>query len=730
VSARDSGLKRLVNSLLASHYLLPISSIVLFLVLGAAVYTVYMDTRFMRNQINEGFNQQQLLLARQAASQIGGALHDIRTEVGRLAEQLNGAKSREEERAFVSSAVEFVRPKGLLQFLLVDHGGAAWALPRYERIEDTAPNLWNPGQDIGSGNACDGLTLERFVLEKSFDGEEFVTCFICTPFSSPNFRNGTLYARIDVTGLVRVATENIRSGQTGYAWVIDQDGMFLYHPEREFIGKNAFTARQEREPYISFNDINEIMRGQMLKGEEGSGSYISGWHRGIQGEMTKLLAFGPVVSRGLPDNRLWSVAVSAPVAEVGAALGEVGTRHLLIEIAVVASMLGFAFLVTVYQRRASVALKEKVSRQEGYLTAILQDTVDAIIFIDNNNRIKVWNRGAEMLFGWTAEEMLDSRFRRLIPPELGVDEELERIRKEVYAKGHVRHYQTQRMTKSGKRLTVNLSRTLIRGEDGEPLGSAAIVQDMTEKLEMDKHIYHTEKLASIGVLAAGVAHEINNPLAIILGFSDLLKERFKADSSEYEDLKTIEENANHAKMIVENLLGFARVSEGLEDVVYVNGALDTVLTIVQNTLMTRKIDMVAEIPPDLPPVRGDAREFQQVIFNLINNSTAAMSENGGTLTISAEAEADWVHIRVADTGNGIPEDIKAHIFDPFFTTKKVGQGTGLGLSLCYGIVQKYGGRISFTSVSKDDHPDQPSGTTFKVSMPVEREDGTAKGDDF
>lgn len=728
MSEQEKGLRGFINKILGSHYLLPIAAVILFLILGAALLTVDLDTRFMRDQINQGFNEQQLLLARQAASQISGALLDIKTEVGRLAEQLEAARSHDQERELVSSEFQFVRSKGLLQFALVSPSGQVRVFPELEGVENPLLGMTDSLKDFAEVNGCRDRTIGPFILERASDGGEYVTSFICAPFNSRATPEGTLYAWVDVTRLVRVATENIRSGRTGYAWVIDQDGMFLYHPDQVFIGKNAFTARQEREPYISFNDINEIMRTRMLQGEEGTGNYISGWHRGIQGQMTKLLAFGPVHSQVIPKNRLWSVAVSAPVAEVGAAFEQVRTRHLLIEIAVIASMLGFASLVTVYQRRASVALKEKVSRQEGYLSAILQNTVDAIIFIDNDNQVKLWNKGAEMLFGWTAEEMIDSRFRRLIPPELDVEEELRRIREVVYTKGHVRHYQTTRMTKSGRRLTVSLSRTLIKGEDGEPLGSAAIVQDMTEKLEMDKHIYHTEKLASIGILAAGVAHEINNPLAVILGFTDLLKEKFQEDSEEYEDLKTIEDNANHAKLIVENLLGFARVSEGLEDVVYVNGALDTVINIVKNTLMTRKIEIETDIRPDLPPIKGDAREFQQVIFNLINNATAAMSEKGGTLTISAEAAGDWVNVKVRDTGTGIPDDIKAHIFDPFFTTKKVGQGTGLGLSLCYGIVQKYGGKISFVSTTREDHHDLPCGTTFTVSMPVERQEEAAKGE--
>ena len=134
--------------------------------------------------------------------------------------------------------------------------------------------------------------------------------------------------------------------------------------------------------------------------------------------------------------------------------------------------------------------------------------------------------------------------------------------------------------------------------------------------------------------------------------------------------------------------------------------------------MTAKVELVDEVPEGLPRVCGDSREYQQVVFNLINNAVAVMKEEGGTLTLSAEADDGRVQLRVTDTGAGIPDRIKRRVFDPFFTTKKVGEGTGLGLSLCYGIVTKYGGHMSFTSSSLEDHPEQPSGTTFVVSMPV------------
>jgi signal transduction histidine kinase len=220
-----------------------------------------------------------------------------------------------------------------------------------------------------------------------------------------------------------------------------------------------------------------------------------------------------------------------------------------------------------------------------------------------------------------------------------------------------------------------------------------------------------------------VAHEINNPLAVILGFTDLLLERFPEGSPEKEDLKMIEQNANHAKKVVESMLGFARITEGLEETVDVKNSIDTVYQIVKNTLMTKKIDVEMSIPDGLPRVRGDAREYQQVIFNLINNAVAALDGTGGKLSLTAQEDPEWVHVHVTDTGAGIPERIKPQIFDPFFTTKKVGEGTGLGLSLCYGIVKKYGGKISFTSSSAEDDPGRPTGTTFVVSMPVDREEG-------
>jgi PAS domain S-box-containing protein len=707
--------KDLFNSILSFHYLLPVTAVVLILILGAALYNVSEESGYMREQLRSDFNQQQLILARQAALRIDEELKDISAEVHRLNQALEEAAPSTALHTYMRTTLDYTHDKGLKEIGRISAEGEV-----LESVRTTDSPLLEhskiPAVCLADESAT--IVLGPLQVRNEKTGETVVVGLICSPMQGKRFEGQTLYGVVDVTQLLRAATEGIRSGKTGYAWVLDEQGTFLYHPDRDFVGKNAFTARAEREPYISFNEINRIMKERMLTGEEGSGNYVSGWHRGVEGEMAKLIAYSPVRTPTLPPGRLWSVAVSAPTSEVAATVDKMRSRHLATEIAIIAVMFGFALLVVVYQRRSASSLKRQVSVQEEFISSVVQNSVDAIVFIDNDNQVKMWNKGAEMIFGYTADEMLGSRFRRLIPPDIDAEKELGRIEKEVREKGFLRNDQVQRITKSGKRITVNISRTMLHNKDGEPLGSTAIIKDVSEKVEMDKHIYNTEKLASIGILAAGVAHEINNPLAVILGFADLLKEKFEEGSSEREDLQLIEGNANHAKKIVENLLGFARVTEGMEDHVDINRALTTVTNIVQNTLMTKKVEFVTDIDSNLPPVAGDAREFQQVVFNLINNAVAAMDEDGGTLTIKAWAENSRVLVQVKDTGAGIPDRIKGQIFDPFFTTKVVGQGTGLGLSLCYGIVQKYGGRIDFTSVSREDDTDEPSGTTFTVSMPL------------
>jgi signal transduction histidine kinase len=236
---------------------------------------------------------------------------------------------------------------------------------------------------------------------------------------------------------------------------------------------------------------------------------------------------------------------------------------------------------------------------------------------------------------------------------------------------------------------------------------------------MENQFYHTEKLASLGQLAAGVAHEINNPLAIILVYADMLLEKVEENSKEHKIIKTIERQGYNCKKIVENLMTFARAREKDQFDTDINRGIETVLEVVKNNLLTKKVSYQMELTEGLPRVRGDAARLQQVFLNLINNAVLAMPQ-GGELTINTRlnADQDRVQIKIKDTGEGIKKENLPKIYDPFFTTRKVGEGTGLGLSVSYAIITKFGGTIVCESSTKDESKNGTSGTTFTILLPI------------
>jgi signal transduction histidine kinase len=205
---------------------------------------------------------------------------------------------------------------------------------------------------------------------------------------------------------------------------------------------------------------------------------------------------------------------------------------------------------------------------------------------------------------------------------------------------------------------------------------------------------------------------------VILGFTEHLLGQTESHPDIQETLGIIEEEGLKCKKIVENLLTFARSPEKTETSTDIGSNLEHMLGVVRNTVLTKKVRLETNLPPNLPWVVGDPRELQQVFINLINNALDAM-RGGGVLMVTAHLTPDGkrVAIEFQDTGNGIPQAVQHKIFDPFFTTKKTGEGTGLGLSMSYGIISKYGGNIVFTSFPASEYPEK-HGTTFTVYLPV------------
>ena len=238
------------------------------------------------------------------------------------------------------------------------------------------------------------------------------------------------------------------------------------------------------------------------------------------------------------------------------------------------------------------------------------------------------------------------------------------------------------------------------------------VRDIEQRRQIEEQIAQADKLASIGQLSAGIAHEINNPLGVILGYTQLLIRNEVADTEKYNDLKTIEKQVRNCKSIVEDLLNFARSSKPNEDIIRVDDALDDVINFIQQHAGLDDIKVERQYQAAVPEMLLDEKKIKQVFINLIMNAKHAIGKEG-SLSISTgfNPVEGQVIVRIADTGHGIEEKNLARIFDPFFTTKPTGEGTGLGLSVSYGIIKNHGGEIQVESkVGK--------GSTFTIVLPL------------
>jgi len=497
-------------------------------------------------------------------------------------------------------------------------------------------------------------------------------------------------------------------------WIISKEGNWLYHPESEQTG-NHISATENSETAKTLHELAEH-----IARENKSGHQFLFFNSAIHPTSHRSIAFHyPLRSSFIKDDVLGNLLIVVPQQRVLKGVNDLYKRHYLAEGAILGGILLFGLIFASQQQKTSFQLRNIVGEQDQILSSVLANSVDAIIVIDDDDTIQMWNRGAQLIFGYASDETLGQSIEMIIPSDMDAEKEIKWINKQVEKNGYLRNHTTHRITKDGKRITVDETRTRFQSPDGNITGSTAIIKDETNRLQLDQRMYNAEKLASIGLLASGVAHEINNPLAIILGFTDLLKEKFEEDSTTYKDLDMIEYNANQAQKIVKDLLGFSRVSEGSgDDHFELIDSVQIVVDLIQNTKLAKDAEFETDISDHLPPVRGDAREFQQVLLNLINNSVASFDKGKGHIKIRARfLEKRWNVLEIIDDGSGIPLDIQQKIFDPFFTTKDVGEGTGLGLSLCYGIVKKMGGAILLDSHTKSDSPTEKSGTKFIIRLP-------------
>lgn len=731
------------------RWLTPLGLLVVLL-LAVAFVLGLLSLRRTQEIVADDFQQQQLILARTTARQMEDGLAFLRRELKILA--YSPAIQYLESEAWANRmkvSFDELSRLGVVAIMRIDFAGPQ--APQAFILDAAGPHViqqdFNQAPEtVWARDPANHGRIYQGPVEVQPQGNLKAPFFdMATPVYEESVDeshprpggslDGVLVFKIDASLFTGHYCSGIRSGRTGYCWVLNTGGVFLYHPEKEFIGEDAFTARGRRNPVISFARINEIQKSRMLAGEEGTSQYISGWHRGVVGQMDKFLAF--THAKVTPDGaRIWPVAVVAPTDEVYGTIHSLYVRQFLIQGLLIFALVLAAVAVIYYEMRWSVELQQEVDHKTADLRrsreqykSVVENARDFIFLINDAGVFISANTAAARALRVPAAGLTGKALGDFFAPD-----EAAAILKQVQDV-----FDTRRSLelKSAVRIRdrvywLSTHFVPVFGEDGRTVERVLVMaRDITDRQRMEEQMFQTEKLASLGTLSAGVAHEINNPVGIILGFTEILLDRLPKDTKEYEILKTIERQGQNAKKIVEKLMTYARRRSEYEEYTDINSDISNVLLLVQNSLLTSKIELDLRLASDLPRVRGDSGELQQVFFNLVNNAVAAMP-HGGSLTVITKINpySEMVEAIFADTGTGIPKEIADRIFDPFFTTKKVGEGTGLGLAVSYAIITKYGGTIRFETRAQVAAAGK-HGTSFFVTLqpepltPAAKSPGTA-----
>jgi PAS domain S-box-containing protein len=367
------------------------------------------------------------------------------------------------------------------------------------------------------------------------------------------------------------------------------------------------------------------------------------------------------------------------------------------------------------RKKAEEALKQS----EHSYRVLFESTLDGLIVMDiETMKVVFGNQTAAKLYGY--ESMGDAIGINPLDFVHSDDKEkvIEVIKKDLFEKGLRQVNEFRTMTRDGREMWISAI-----GTGTEYQGRPAIlvsIRDITEqkkvegaKRRLEEQLQLSSRLAAIGELSAGVAHEINNPLTAIKGFSELLLARYDLDEAVKSDVKAIFKEVQRAIKVTQDMLSFARRHEPEKCFISINEALAKNLDLYACHMKTNNIDMVVEFDPELPKTMADFYQLQQVFMNIVINAEQAMSEahGRGKLTVKTQRSDGMIQVIFADDGPGISEENMKRIFDPFFTTKEIGKGTGLGLSICYGLVEAHGGRIYARSRAGQ-------GASFIVEIPI------------
>ncbi|MFZ5997903.1 MAG: sensor histidine kinase [Nitrospirota bacterium] len=647
----------------------------------------------LQMEIAEQFNRQQLLLSRSIADNIRSHINHEKGELLLLSHIISGMdirnkrdiealknKIRESYHELTTANLGLISAQGEILFHQGDDAVITPLIPEMlQRAKTLGPN-------------------STYLIETTS------VLYVIAPVVRQGKSGHILFLWTKIDDMARNFVSSIKSGSRGYAWMMDKDGNLLYHPSQPgMVGRNLYKADATCfKCHMSFDLEKKIIEGKT----DSYGRYIA-----PSGE-DKIIAF----STAQIDNLSWVIAISSPYSEVTHA-----TRrsmeiysYLIISIFLTTSIVATMLIVmnkkritaqSVARRKEelehyAVELEERVNERTAELASekeklntIVSAIGSGIVLINKEGRIQWANQmikemAGTDLVGKTCEEVCrDCSFSE---PYGGDGTETVIVSNLFGLKDN--YFQ--------------ITTAPVKGEDGEVHGYIRLIQDITEIKKMEEQIIHSEKLASIGRLAAGIAHEIGNPLTSIFSFAQILRE-MEEDPFKKESLETIYFHINRISDILKQLSGFSKMPAGEARQCNINEVIETSINLIQYDKKAKNTVIVRDLSPSLPEAILDCNQLSQVFVNLTLNAMDAMP-GGGTLTVRSMTREGNIIIQFEDTGTGIPKEDLNKIFDPFYTTKE--KGTGLGLAVSYNIVKKMNGTLTVES-------EPGKGTTFTITIP-------------
>jgi PAS domain S-box-containing protein len=743
--------QRVIRMLKQKELLAPAGFVLaMLLVLSLIIILGQFFHQSLQEEMADQFNKQQLLLAREVAmnteSFIDHAYKDILV-ISRMPE-VQKLDERSSCRP-VADAINFnIKNEALVTIRVLDKRGMVVcdsSFPGREGVNLFKTDYFQKARVLPKNEKL--ITDLIPSPDQKSDSKQFI---IATPIyrqlpdmPAPDF-NGVVLAVLSLDGITQKYLAPIKSGTRGYAWMMDSEGTLLYHPKQpQMVGKNLYqTDKSCFECHRSFDTEKKMIEGAA----ETFGSYEA------PGGENKLAAFYkfPIARKS------WIVVVSAPYSDVIALMQKSRRFYsLLIMTIFITTLVASGATIVNYKKKIEIEEKEKhlenqrrlereIEIQKNYLENIIENTKTNLLVLDQDFTIRTVNTSQARTLGRPKQDVLGKQFFSLFPGGLSPYEgiPIESLLKHTL-KGRSFELKDYRVTQQPPLyLTLIVSPLLI---DGKFPGILITSNDVTKRVQLEEalkqytveledkvdkgtatakkleqQVLHSDKLAALGRLAAGVAHEIGNPLTSISTFAQLLREMATDDFSK-SSLDIINNHIQRITDIVRRMSTFSRADSMNIRFVQINEVMNSTLDLMRlDKRMKSSIQIEETLDPALPKTMIDEGQLSQVFINIILNALDAMPD-GGQLRVATrrertEEDREAILVSFADTGMGIPRSELQKIFDPFFTTKEASKGTGLGLSLSYEIVRRFKGDIHVES-------ELGKGTVFTILLPIEQEKG-------